>query len=153
MSGGIANVFAVISPDAKIYTCEPQGFDKMKRSLAEGCRLSNDQASGSICDALLAPTPGMLPFDALLRVSARGLSVSDAEIKVAMRLAFTHFRLVLEPGGAAALAAALSTDFRPSLRDRVTVVVASGGNVDPAFFSAVLAEPADPSSPQPTVIP
>ena len=124
----------------------------MKRSLAEGCRLSNEQASGSICDALLAPMPGVLPFAVLQRRSARGLSVTDAEVREAMRLAFAHLRLVLEPGGAAALAAALSADFRPCLRDRVTVVIASGGNVDPTFFSTVLAESTHPSPPQSTTI-
>ena len=141
LSSGITDVCAIAAPDAQMYTCEPRGFEKMRRSLAEGCRLSNDRASGSICDALLAPMPGVLPFEVLQRRAARGLSVSDDEVKEAMRIAFAHLRLILEPGGAAALAAALSADFRSTLKNRVTIVIASGGNVDPHFFAEVITSP------------
>ena len=145
LSAGIADVFATLSPDVQIHTVEPVGFDKMKRSLAAGMRLSNEQMCGSLCDALLAPMPGVLPFEVLQKHASFGVSVSDDEVKDAMRLAFAHFRLVLEPGGAAALAGALSNDFRERLRGRTTVVIASGGNVDTALFASILSETASSS--------
>ena len=141
LSAGIADVCATLVPGVQLHTVEPQGFDKMKRSLAAGIRLSNDQTCGSLCDALLAPMPGVLPFAVLQQHASFGVSVSDDEVKDAMRFAFTQFRLVLEPGGAAALAGALSKDFRERLRGRTTVVIASGGNVDIALFTSILNEP------------
>ena len=146
LSAGIADVCATLSPGVQLHTVEPQNFDKMKRSLAAGTRLSNEQLCGSLCDALLAPMPGVLPFEVLQKHASFGVSVSDDEVKDAMRLAFAHFRLVLEPGGAAALAGALSHDFRERLRGRSTVVIASGGNVDIALFTSILSEPSSSSS-------
>jgi threonine dehydratase len=144
LSAGIADVCSTLVPGVQIHTVEPQGFDKMKRSLAAGTRLSNEKLCGSLCDALLAPMPGVLPFAVLQQHASFGVSVSDDQVKDAMRLAFIHFRLVLEPGGAAALAGALSKDFRERLRGRTTVVIASGGNVDTALFTSIVNEPTSP---------
>lgn len=124
-------------PDAAVYTVEPAGFDDFARSLAAGDRVRNERTSGSACDALLAPTPGDITFPLGTRVLAGGLAVTDAEAFAAMRFAFTHLKLVVEPGGAVALAAALSGKL--DIRGRTVAVVLSGGNVDPDLFARVLA--------------
>jgi threonine dehydratase len=94
----------------------------------------NPAATGSICDAILTPSPGTLTLPILRRLAGPGLAVSDDQALQAMALAFSHLRIVLEPGGAVALAAAL---FAPDLPDQV-ICVASGGNVDPAVFARAL---------------
>jgi threonine dehydratase len=110
------------------------GFDDMARSLASGARQTNPAATGSICDAILTPAPGQLTLPILQRLAGPGLAVSDDQALQAMALAFTHLRIVLEPGGAVALAAAL---FAPDLPETV-IAVATGGNVDPAVFATAL---------------
>ena len=115
---------------------EPEGLDDTARSLRAGERVQNEAGSRSICDALLAPTPGELTFAVNRRLLAGGLVVSDAEIEEAMRLAFRHLKLVVEPGGAVALAAALAG--RLDCRGR-TVAVVLGGNVDPSVYARILA--------------
>ena len=95
--------------------------------------MANAASSGSVCDAILTPRPGALTFPVLARLAGPGLAVSDAEALAAVRLAFAHLRVVLEPGGAVSLAAAL---FRRGEVDGDAVIcVASGGNVDPALFA------------------
>ena len=101
-----------------------------------GERLANPQALGSVCDAILTPRPGALTFPVLEHLAGPGLVVDDAEALQAVALAFAHLRVVLEPGGAVALAAAL---FRPEAIEGDTVIcVGSGGNVDPALFAATI---------------
>jgi threonine dehydratase len=139
IAGGIALALAQRSPATKTYTVEPEGFDDMARSLAAGARQRNAALSGSFCDALLAPMPGEIPFALAKRHIAGGFAVSDAAVRTAMRAAFEHFKLVVEPGGAAALAALLSGLYDP--RGRTTAVVLSGGNVDAALFAEMLSEP------------
>ena len=90
----------------------------------------------SICDALLMPTPGELTFAINRRLLAGGLTVSDDEVRSAMAFAFRHLKLVVEPGGAVALAAVLSGKL--ALERRTAAVVLSGGNVDPALFAAAI---------------
>jgi threonine dehydratase len=123
-------------PGAEVYAVEPAGFDDTARSLAAGRRLANSGAAKSICDALLAPMPGELTFAINRELLAGGLVVTDAEAERAMATAFHYFKLVVEPGGAVALAAALAGKLPVS--GRAIVVVASGGNVDPAHFASVL---------------
>ena len=106
----------------------------MARSLATGGPKSNATATGSICDAILTPAPGKLTLPVLQRLAGPGLAVTDDDAMRAMAAAFTHLRLVAEPGGAVALAAAL---FRDDLPDTVICTV-SGGNVDPALFAQTL---------------
>lgn len=134
--GGLTSGVALaLEGQFRVRTAEPAGFDDVARSLASGRRERNAALSGSICDAIVTPSPGEITFPILQRLCGPGLVVSDDEALRAMVLAFSHLRIVLEPGGAVALAAAL---FRQDLPDTV-IAVASGGNVDPAVFGAALA--------------
>jgi threonine dehydratase len=133
---GTATAVTALSPTTKVYSAEPQGFDDHRRSLAEGRRLENDPDARSICDALQAPQPGEITFAINHRLLAGGLAVSDAEVRAAMRIAFADYKLVVEPGGAAALAAALSSKL--ALKGKTVAVVASGGNVDANTFTEAL---------------
>ncbi len=139
LSAGIALALAAHAPGLNVRTAEPAGFDDAARSLAEGHILRNAAMTGSICDAILTPAPGILTFTILRRLCGPGLVATDDEALRAMALAFTHLRLVLEPGGAIALAAAL---FRDDLPDTV-ICTASGGNVDPKTFRLALDRYAD----------
>jgi threonine dehydratase len=134
LSSGIALALAARAPGLQVRTAEPQGFDDMARSLASGHRERNPALSGSICDAILTPSPGGLTFPILRRLAGPGAVVTDDQALQAMALAFSHLRIVLEPGGAPALAAAL---FGEDLPDTV-IAVATGGNVDPATFATAL---------------
>ncbi len=133
---GCAIALAERSPSTAVYAVEPAGFDDTARSLAAGERVRNSGEARSMCDALLVPTPGALPFRINTRLLAGALIVSDAEVVGAMALAFRHLKLVVEPGGAVALAAALSGKY--DCHGRTVVVVCSGGNVDPDTFCRVL---------------
>jgi threonine dehydratase len=115
---------------------EPRGFDDYARSLAAGRIERNEKASGSICDALMSQAPGELTFAINRRLLGPGLVVSDAEAAHAVRFAFEVLKLVLEPGGAVALAAVLSG--RIDCRGRTIGVIASGGNCDAETFAAIL---------------
>ena len=134
LSSGIALALEARAPGLQVRTAEPQGFDDMARSLASGQRQRNTAPSGSICDAILTPTPGELTLPILSRLAGPGAVITDDQALQAMALAFTHLRIVVEPGGAAALAAAL---FGKDLPDTV-IAVATGGNVDPATFTTAL---------------
>lgn len=134
LSSGIALALQARAPGLQVRTTEPQGFDDMARSLALGSRERNPALSGSICDAILTPSPGELTFPILSRLAGPGAVVSDEQALQALALAFTYLRIVLEPGGAVALAAAL---FGEGLPDTV-IAVATGGNVDPATFATAL---------------
>ncbi len=135
LSAGVALALEVEAPAFRVRTAEPQGFDDTARSLAAGQRLANAPGATSICDAILTPAPGALTLPVLGRLAGPGHAVSDEEALQAMALAFRHLRLVLEPGGAVSLAAAL---FRPTEAPAV-IAVASGGNVDPETFARALA--------------
>lgn len=124
------------APAARVFAVEPEHFDDTRRSLEAGRRVSNAPGHRSICDALLAPSPGKITFELMTRLLAGSLVVSDAEVRRAMAFAFARLRLVVEPGGAVALAAALAG--RLDCRGRVVAVVISGGNVDaPVFCDAI----------------
>lgn len=123
----------------RVYTVEPAGFDDHARSLAARERppVSNRGGARSICDALQAPTPGEITWAINRALLAGGLVVSDDEVRAAMRYAWETLKLVVEPGGAVALAAVLAG--RLPTADRVTAIVLSGGNADPGQFAQVLA--------------
>lgn len=125
-------------PDAAIHAVEPAGFDDTARSLASGHRESIAGGSETFCDALRVAMPGALTFAINRRLLAGGLAVSDAETGGAMAAAFRHLKLVVEPGGAVALAAALTGRF--DCRDRTVAVVCSGGNVDAETFARVITQ-------------
>jgi len=119
----------------RIHSVEPVGYDDTARSLAEGRLVSNHPSSPSICDALMTITPGEIPFSINKGRLAPGISVSDDEVRTAMRVALEELKIVIEPGGAAALAAALH---RPEIvRDRTVIVIVSGGNLDLATLASI----------------
>lgn len=127
-------------PDLDIIVAEPEFYDDTTQSLQSNKRVHVPTTAPSLCDALLTEAPGELTLEIMRRHVAGGVVVSDAEVKAAMRVAFRELKLVVEPGGAAALAAVLGE--RIATRDRVTVVVLSGGNVDFDVFSAIQLGPA-----------
>jgi threonine dehydratase len=126
------------SPSTVIYSVEPAGFDDLARSLASGTHERNAALSGSICDALLAVTPGELTFEVARRNLAGGLSVTDEEAKAAVRYAFEELKLVVEPGGAVSLAVILAGKI--PLRGKTVAAVLSGGNIDPSLFAQIIQE-------------
>jgi threonine dehydratase len=132
---GIALALEAKAPDFTVHPCEPEGFDDMTRSLATGGIERNPALSGSICDAILAPQPGEITFPIIRRLSGPGLVVSDEEALRAMALAFNRLKIVVEPGGAVALAAAL---FHGETLGETVIAVCSGGNVDPELFRTAL---------------
>ena len=146
LTAGCALALAELSPRTAIYTVEPEAFDDTARSLAAssldasssdgGARVVNDPAARSFCDALLAPTPGALTFAINRRLVTGGLSVGDAEVAAAMAYAFRTLKLVVEPGGAVALAALLSE--RLDARGKTVALTLSGANVDPQTYRKVL---------------
>lgn len=125
--------------DIALHTVEPEGFDDHARSFVSGERERITPGARSICDALLAPTPGVITFGINRTRVTSGLVVTDNEVRSAMRFAFDHLRLVLEPGGAVALAALLAG--RIETRDRTLIVMLSGGNVDPGQFATLIRSP------------
>jgi threonine dehydratase len=133
---GCALALMEVHPGIAVYAAEPEGLDDMRRSLVAGERVANDPAARSICDALLAPMPGVITFALARRLLAGSIAVSDDEVRHAMRVAFEDYKLVLEPGGAAALAAVLSGKL--DITGKTVAVVASGGNVDRAEFTVAL---------------
>ena len=134
---GTALVLAEACPAARVWAVEPEGFDDTRRSLNAGERLENEPGAKTICDALLATKPGEITFALNRRLLAGGLAVDDTTVVVAMQEAFSHLKIVVEPGGAVALAAALSEAF--DCRGKTVAVVCSGGNVDRETFAKALA--------------
>lgn len=137
LATGIALAVKGLSPTTSVHAGEPAGFDDLARSLAAGSKQKNERLSGSICDALLAPTPGDVTFPLARDLLGPGLVVSDDEVLDAMEVAFREFKIVVEPGGAVALAAALTGKL--PVKDRAVAVVCSGGNVDHATYARALA--------------
>jgi threonine dehydratase len=138
LAGGISLAVKKASPGAEVFCVEPEGFDDLARSLKSGKPEHNTRMSGSICDALMAPSPGEITFAVAKQNFAGGLVVSDAEARAAMRFAFEELKVVAEPGGAVALAAVLCQ--RLPVQGRTIAVVLSGGNVDPQLFADVIQE-------------
>ncbi len=133
---GCALAASGYSAATRLYSVEPEGWDDTARSLAAGTRLANVPGGSPLCDALLAPMPGELTFTINRAHLAGGLVVSETAVCTAVDFAFRHLKLVLEPGGAVALAAVLSGSI--DIRGHVTGIVLSGGNVDPATFLRML---------------
>lgn len=136
LTSGIALAFAANAPGLRARPAEPVGFDDVARSLASGTIQRNPKLSGSICDAIVTPTPGNLTFPILKVHCGPGVAVTDDEALHAMALALSRLKIVVEPGGAVALAAAL---FHPEAAEGEAVIaVASGGNVDTDVFAQAL---------------
>ena len=124
-------------PDIKIYGAEPEGFDDFKRSLDKGERVANNPNNRSICDAIVTAMPGEMTFPINQDHVTDGLVVSDNDALDAIAIAYKHLKIIIEPGGAVALAAALKQKI--DITGKTTVVVASGGNVDKEMFDRALA--------------
>ncbi|MEJ2296922.1 MAG: threonine/serine dehydratase [Woeseiaceae bacterium] len=135
---GTATALKHVFPKVEIHTVEPEDFDDTARSLASGRRERIHDDARSICDALQAHTPGKLTFEINRRLLGEGLAVSDAEVRAAMRFAFRHLKMVVEPGGAVALAAVLSGKI--DSRGETTIIVISGGNVDRELYAQIQCE-------------
>ncbi len=133
---GCAIALGAKSPGTAVWAVEPEGFDDTARSLAEGTRQGVRPGAASIADALMAPMPGSLTFAINRTLLAGGLAVPDRAMLEAMATGFRHLKIVIEPGGAVALAAVLGATF--DARGKTIAVVASGGNVDPATFARAL---------------
>ena len=137
LMAGFSTAMKATFPDLELYAVEPDGYDDTARSLQSGTRVANTATPVSICDAIMTPEPGELTFPVNKQTLAGGLTVSDREVRKAMADAFAELKIVVEPGGCVALAAVMSG--RLPVAGRTVVVVASGGNVDPALFADILA--------------
>ncbi|MDJ1017036.1 MAG: threonine/serine dehydratase [Paracoccaceae bacterium] len=135
LTSGIALALEAEAPGLRPRPVEPEGFDDVARSLATGAIQSNDRLTGSLCDAIITQSPGEITFPIMQRLCGPGIVVTDEEALRAMAVAFTRLKVVLEPGGAVALAAALY--HAEDKRD--IIVVASGGNVDAPVYRDALA--------------
>ena len=138
MTAGCATILEEIAPQIEIHISEPAGFDETWASIKAGERISADVTKKTLCDALATPLPGEITFPILKRRVTAGYSVSDAEVSETMAWAFRYLKLVIEPGGAAALCALYHGKF--DARGRTVVVTLSGGNVDPDLFASILAQ-------------
>jgi threonine dehydratase len=136
LTSGIALAAAAYSSKLSVRTVEPMGSDDVARSLAANKICSNDNSVDSICDAIVTPQPGDLTFPIMNKYCGPGLVVTDEECLRAMALAFSRLKLIIEPGGAVALAAALF--HAGDIEGNDVIVVASGGNVDAATFHSAL---------------
>lgn len=141
LTSGIALALEAKAPGLRARPVEPEHFDDVARSLVSGKIERNKRTSGGLCDAIITPSPGELTFPIMHRLCGPGLVITEDEARRAMAAAFTRLKIVLEPGGAAALAAAL---FHPGeIEGEAVIVVASGGNVDPGVFCAALEDYGD----------
>ncbi len=135
LTAGCAIAICGSSPKTRVYAVEPENFDDTKRSLASGNREKTDPAARSICDALQTPSPGEITFNINKKLLSGAATVSDDEVREAIRFAFQHLKLVVEPGGAVTLAAVLNGHV--DAREKVTVAILSGGNIDRALFASI----------------
>lgn len=136
LTSGVALALETDAPGLRVRPAEPEGFDDTKRSLISGHREINNRETGSLCDAILTPSPGEFTFPIIQRLCGPGLVVSDEDALRASALAFERLRIVVEPGGAVGLAAAL---FYPEEFEGDDVIaIATGGNVDASIFKRAL---------------
>jgi threonine dehydratase len=136
LTSGIALALEADAPRLRVRPAEPDGFDDVARSLRSGGIERNNRVSGNICDAIVTPQPGDLTFPIMRRLCGPGLVISEDEALQAMAHAWNRLKIVAEPGGAAALAAALFR--RDQIEGDDVFVTVSGGNVDPAMFIRAL---------------
>jgi threonine dehydratase len=134
---GISLALKARVPGIKIYSAEPAGFDDTMRSFASGKREKNPRMSGTICDALMTETPGVITWEINKKLVGEGVAATDEEVGRAVAFAFRELKLVVEPGGAIGLAALLAG--RPDVKGKTVVAVLSGGNVDAEMFNRLVA--------------
>jgi len=133
LTSGIALALEARAPGLRVHPCEPEGFDDVARSQATGRLERNSRLSGSICDAIVTPQAGDLTWPVIQRLCGLGCVVTEEQALKAMGLAHDWLKVVLEPGGAVALAAALFSGGSGPV-----IAVASGGNVDRAMMIRAL---------------
>jgi threonine dehydratase len=133
---GIGLAFGALSPSTAVFAVEPAAYNDHALSLEAGRPVAVHPDTDSRLDALLSPAPGELTFALNGRQLTGAVGVSDAEAMAAVAFAFRHLKLVLEPSGAAALAAVLAG--KVDLAGRTVLVVASGGNVDPEVYAEAI---------------
>ena len=134
--GGLSTGAALALPKAHVFVVEPEGHDDIARTLKAGSIQRNAPGIRSICDGLLTEQMGEIPYAIARERFSGAVAVSDADVRRAMRFAFRHLKLVLEPSGAAALAAAL--EGKVELSGKTVAIIASGGNVDEETFMEAL---------------
>jgi threonine dehydratase len=137
---GVALAFEELSPSTEVYVAEPEGHDDLIRSLAARKIVSNAPGIRSIADALMSPEPGLLTFEIHKRRVKGGFTASNDQLKDAMSFAFHNLKLVVEPGGANALAVLLNNRSHFASRGPVLIIL-SGGNVDAELFLNAIARP------------
>ncbi len=137
LTAGVALAVKARAPAARIYTAEPEGFDDHARSFRSGRRERNAIRSGTICDALMSQMPGELTFEVNRTLVADGVTATEAEVARAVGFAFHELKLVVEPGGAVALAALLAGKL--DVAGKTAVVVLSGGNIEPELLVRLVA--------------
>lgn len=135
LTSGIALALEADAPGMRVRPVEPEGFDDVAGSLKTGDIQSNTETAGNICDAILTQSPGVHTFGVMRRLCGPGLVVTEDEALRAMAQAFLRLKIVAEPGGAVALAAALAGR---DITSPDIIVTVSGGNVDPAMFTRAL---------------
>lgn len=138
LTAGCAIAVKALAPAAEVHAVEPEAFDDTRRSLLSGRLEVNDPGARTICDSLMSSPPGEITFAINQRLVSDGLVVSDDEVKAAIRFAFRHLKLVVEPGGAVGLAAILANKL--DTRGKVTVAILSGGNIDATLFASIVTE-------------
>jgi threonine dehydratase len=136
LTSGIALALEANAPGLRVRPVEPEGFDDVTRSLRSGGIERNNATSGNICDAIITPQPGNLTFPIMHRLCGPGLVVTEDEALQAMAHAFLRLKVIAEPGGAVALAAAICR--QDQIEGDDVVVMISGGNVDPDLFARCL---------------
>lgn len=138
LASGVSEAMGHFFPEIEKYIVEPQGYDKMAHSLAAGEVRSNPAVRHTIMDGISGPVAGKLPLEVLLRHGVKALTVDDGEALAAVATSFYTLKTVIEPGGAASLAAVLSK--KANFAGKTVAIVASGGNVDPAVYTRALVE-------------
>ena len=140
LTAGVAIALHSVAPGLRVRPVEPCAADDTCRSLIAGKRLANEGNPDSFCDAIVTPMPGELTFPVLQQLAGPGLTVDDKAVLIAMGQALMRLKLVVEPGGAVALAAALvPADMQTSRQNDAVICVVTGGNVDPQLVSAAAA--------------
>jgi len=136
LTASTALVMHALSPATQVYAVEPELFDDTRRSLEAGKPVPNPKGRRTICDAIMTPVPNEVTFPINLDLLAGGLIASDEEVRAAMRFAFEHYKIVVEPGAAVGIAAVLSG--RIDIRHKTVATIVTGGNVDPVRFCTLL---------------
>jgi len=139
LTAATAVVMRALSPRTQVYAVEPELFDDTRRSLIAGQRVPNPKGRRTICDAIMTPIPNEVTFPINLALLAGGLVASDDEVRRAMRFTWEHYKIVVEPGAAVGIAAVVSGKI--DIAGKVVATIATGGNIDPARFCALLHVP------------